>query len=370
MQNLEFDINNILDRFPYINYKLLTMFSKTVPNSLVFKENTKYFVLKPEGKKSYLWFSYFKDKILCILCIINDKLNHHNNKYYCYDIKFDNQLLYNNTLLYGFFFTKNGVNYFILENILNYNNLNYFIINPENHNIFQKKLYLYKCVMENITNTDLCKVYLPYISNSMEDIYKNYYKIEYNIYGISLYTNDKYIGNYIIKNNNIKIIATFKVTACIEQDKYNLFIIDNNNNNNCILYDQALVNSYKLSVYMNNIFRTIKENSNLDLLEMSDNEDEFENINIDKYVNLDTECIMDCYYNVKFKRWIPIGKSNNKISNLNYLNRLRLNYQNKTINYNNKHNYNNNNNYKNNNYNNKNNNKNNYKNNSYNNNIK
>ena len=354
MQNLEFDINNILDRFPYINYKLLTMFSQTVTNNELFKENTKYFVLKSEGKKSYLWFTYFKDKILCILCIINDKLHHHNNKYYCYDIKFDNQLLYNNTVLYGYFFTKNGVNYFILENILNYNNLNYFIINPENHNSFKKKLYLYKCVMENITSSELCKVYLPYISNSLEDIYKNYYKIEYNIYGISLYTNDKYIGNYIIKNNKMKIIATFKVSACIEHDKYNLFIIDNNNHYK--LYDQALINSYKLSVYMNNIFRTIKENSNLDLLEMSDDENEFENVNIDKYVNLDTECVMDCYYNVKFKRWIPIYKSNNKVSNLNYLNGLRLNYQNKSINYNNNNNkysnYNKHNNYKNNNNNN------------------
>jgi hypothetical protein len=46
MQNLEFDINNILDRFPYINYKLLTMFSQTVTNNELFKENTKYFVLK------------------------------------------------------------------------------------------------------------------------------------------------------------------------------------------------------------------------------------------------------------------------------------------------------------------------------------
>ena len=204
--------------------------------------------------------------------------------------------------------------------------------------------------MENITSSELCKVYLPYISNSLEDIYKNYYKIEYNIYSISLYTNDKYIGNYIIKNNKIKIIATFKVSACIEHDKYNLFIIDNNNNYK--LYDQALINSYKLSVYMNNIFRTIKENSNLDLLEMSDDENEFENVNIDKYVNLDTECVMDCYYNVKFKRWIPIYKSNNKVSNLNYLNGLRLNYQNKSINYNNNNkysNYNKHNNYKNNN---------------------
>ena len=35
---------------------------------------------------------------------------------------------------------------------------------------------------------------------------------------------------------------------------------------------------------MNSIFRNIKENRNLDLLEESDDEDEFENINLDKYL--------------------------------------------------------------------------------------
>ena len=36
---------------------------------------------------------------------------------------------------------------------------------------------------------------------------------------------------------------------------------------------------------MNSIFRNIKENQNLDL-EESDSEDEFENIDVDKFVNL------------------------------------------------------------------------------------
>ena len=35
---------------------------------------------------------------------------------------------------------------------------------------------------------------------------------------------------------------------------------------------------------MNNIFRNIKENTNLDALEESDDEEEFENISLDKYV--------------------------------------------------------------------------------------
>ena len=38
---------------------------------------------------------------------------------------------------------------------------------------------------------------------------------------------------------------------------------------------------------MNELFRNIKENSNLDLLEESDDEEEFENVNPDKYVYLE-----------------------------------------------------------------------------------
>ena len=38
-------------------------------------------------------------------------------------------------------------------------------------------------------------------------------------------------------------------------------------------YGSAAVSSYKQSVMMNSLFRTIKENRNLDLLEESDDED-------------------------------------------------------------------------------------------------
>ena len=57
---------------------------------------------------------------------------------------------------------------------------------------------------------------------------------------------------------------------------------------------------------MNNYYRKIKENRNLDLLEMSDEEEEFENINDDKYVNLKKILYMKCKYNKKFRKWEPL----------------------------------------------------------------
>jgi hypothetical protein len=65
---------------------------------------------------------------------------------------------------------------------------------------------------------------------------------------------------------------------------------------------------------MNSLFRTIKENKNLDLLEESDDEEEFENISIDKFVNLDKQLKMKCVFIQKYDSWQPIEISDDKIS--------------------------------------------------------
>ena len=68
----------------------------------------------------------------------------------------------------------------------------------------------------------------------------------------------------------------------------------------------AYIPSYNKSVYMNNLFRTIKENDNLDLLEESDDEEEFENIDDSRFINPNKQILMKCQMNVRFKLWEPI----------------------------------------------------------------
>ena len=64
---------------------------------------------------------------------------------------------------------------------------------------------------------------------------------------------------------------------------------------------------------MNSIFRKIKENINLDYLEESDSDEEFEDISIDKYLKKKNNEIYSekiyCEYNNYLKVWIPIKKS-------------------------------------------------------------
>jgi hypothetical protein len=58
---------------------------------------------------------------------------------------------------------------------------------------------------------------------------------------------------------------------------------------------------------MNKLFRKIKENDNLDAIEESDDEEEFEDGREDKYVYLDRSIKINCEYNHKFKRWFPVS---------------------------------------------------------------
>ena len=56
---------------------------------------------------------------------------------------------------------------------------------------------------------------------------------------------------------------------------------------------------------MNNIFRNIKENTDLDKIEESDDEEEFENVNLDKFI-IKKESKILCEYNQSLKGWVPI----------------------------------------------------------------
>jgi hypothetical protein len=58
---------------------------------------------------------------------------------------------------------------------------------------------------------------------------------------------------------------------------------------------------------LNDTFRKIKENANLDALEESDDEEEFEDDREDKFVDLKKEQHFMCNFHHKFKKWIPVS---------------------------------------------------------------
>jgi hypothetical protein len=92
----------------------------------------------------------------------------------------------------------------------------------------------------------------------------------------------------------------FKIKAGLAADIYHLYTVDDT------FYATAAVPSYKASVMLNGLFRKIKENTNLDLLEESDEEEEFENTQMDKFVDLEKSVVMECVYLKKFRKWQPL----------------------------------------------------------------
>ena len=98
--------------------------------------------------------------------------------------------------------------------------------------------------------------------------------------------------------------------ADLQNDVYH---ISNPDDNDVTVKSNEIVASipdYKTSVMMNSLFRNIKENNSLDALEESDDEDEFENVNLDKFVDLSKKIKMKCIYNYKLKKWTPIAPIN------------------------------------------------------------
>ena len=117
-------------------------------------------------------------------------------------------------------------------------------------------------------------------------------------------TQKKTMNNRHNSREQTKYKTTFIIKADSQTDVYNLYAYDEQKKLN--LYDVAYIPNCKSSVYMNSLFRNIKENYNLDLIEESDDEDDFEDVREDKYVDTNLEIVMDCVYHTKFKRWVPI----------------------------------------------------------------
>jgi hypothetical protein len=105
-----------------------------------------------------------------------------------------------------------------------------------------------------------------------------------------------------------KQTAVFRVLADIQFDIYHLYAVDAHNT--YVYYNVACIPDIKTSVFMNGLFRHIRENKNIDYIEESDDESDFENISNDKYVDLNKHMNMECVFYYKFKKWVPVRIAN------------------------------------------------------------
>lgn len=242
----------------------------------------------PKGKKFYGWFTYYLNNPVFFLVDTNKKIIHY--KYTSF-----NPILCN-TVIYGtqLYFKSNET--FTIEDVL------IFQSKYINLNKLKDKLQIIKYIFENLHCNQLDKKFLmfglPYVSYDIKNLYKNkdipYVVYSYQYRKLNVIT--PYL-NYIVDNHLNDNYAIFKVTADDQQDMYKLYCKEG-------FYGYACVSSLKISKLLNNIFRNIKESNNIDLLEESDDEEEFDNINTNKY-NLNKTLYMKCKFHKKFNSWEP-----------------------------------------------------------------
>jgi hypothetical protein len=273
------------------------------------------------------------NNIKIVNCVFNDKLTYGNN----------------GTILYGTFFHCLQNSFFTIEDLFYYKN------NDVTNNTWLNKLNIAKQIFENdikpiAYNKSFTVFGLPLMTNNINELKDLISDLKYKIYNIQFCvlnkanTIDSILLNklddmlsselsipipmssplpttptltpqppkppsttlpkeVLTANKLIHKNIIFKVKADMQNDIYHLYCMENDKE---LFYNIAYIPDYKTSVMMNRLFRNIKENENLDLLEESDDEEEFQNENNDKFVDIDKTLLMICKFNHKFKKWYPV----------------------------------------------------------------
>jgi hypothetical protein len=323
---------SILADFPKIKLSYETFMHKKV-----FDANVVLAI--PVGKKCFAWFTTKNDKNVCYILEIGAEKQI--EKYHLVTCCFHESLSVG-TILYGTLFFHEKRRFFTIEDVMYYKGKN-----------IQSSLYLDKLrLFETMFTTDLGQnsysssfitFGLPMMSNNTDALLAQIDRTQRFMYFQYRYFNKPMICRvkaYIVmqvndlpppppqldtpkpvpptshiptthaprpqqpRQNNKQYPAyerVFSIKPDLQNDIYHLSDPVNKS-----LFGTAYIPDYKTSVLMNQLFRNIKENANLDSLEESDSDDEFENDRVDKFVYLDREYTMTCAYNHKFKKWVPL----------------------------------------------------------------
>ena len=243
----------------------------------------------PEGEKYFAWFTKDQSKYLCYLIKIAD-----NTMTVC-DVNFSKSLTIGlGTIVSGTIF-KHKNKCFAIDD------LHYYKGEFISKNYVEKITCLTKMFdvdIYSIKNENSIVFGMPVISNYL-NLLNEIPTLSYPIKYIQFKYFDNNDSKLMQYNNEIQY-TQFNVNATIQNDIYELCAINSNKKMTAYIPD------YKTSVMMNKLFRNIKENVNLDALEESDDDEEFENNKSDKFVYLERSYKMMCIFNNKFKKWIPI----------------------------------------------------------------
>jgi len=330
-------IQSILKRFPKINASYETILHKNHPPN----SNYNVGLAIPFGKKYYIWYSFYEDKNVCFLMELNRDRN-------IIRISIKNTNVPHNLALGTLLYVSEMIDFekrekYFIEDIYYYKGLPLYAL------LYGEKLGYIQDLFQ--TGNRCLPLYLPEIWwISADTVAKPVSKLLYPVHHIQfrcLLVNAPYLNqskNIVddkpIIQSNIPIVpeiqpphkfranykmhqyrmpTVFIVKADIRFDIYHLYACGKKMANE--YYDVACIPSLASSVFMNSLFRNIRENRNLDWIEESDDEEDFENTKEDKYVDTHKKLCMECVFHPKFKKWIPM-KVASKFKRIVHINTL------------------------------------------------
>ena len=348
--------SEIMGKFPNIKLSYENIVHKKV-------SNYDFVLAIPEGDKHFAWFTLYKNKPVCFIMKIGANKEILNIQ--IVNCSYNYQLSYG-TIFYGTIFNYSDNKFFSIEDIF------YYKGNNISNKTWIDKLNIFNNIMKNdirqvAYNKSFLVFGLPIITNTIDNMNKEISNLKYNVHSIQFRSfNTKNISQFILfkkineHSKNLQSIDTknkttsinknyvqpntntnqninqntnqninkpernkyitkrevvFIVKPDIQNDIYHLY--SNTDSGSESYYDIAHIPDYITSVMMNKLFRNIKENDNLDKLEESDDEEEFENDKSDRFVFLDRTHNMVCAYNYKFKKWYPIRLAEQKMEVIN-----------------------------------------------------
>ena len=329
-----------------------------------------YYII-PKGPKALIWYTYWHEENVCLLVLLNERGNYSDIR--VYPAVFSDKLALG-TVIYGTYFQAQQVQAHIAQHIapkhiapqpqphhhFSCEKLYYYkgqpVFKKTNEERLAILIEMFEKEVQQIAYTPSSIVVgLPVMTDSYETALDLADKMPYRVYGIGGWNppGPPMRGNTLggvggsahqgdirppaIRSNTFGGVACsspqrgvrppggsggpaphhiFLVKADLAADIYHLYAASAqlpNSPQTSEYYDIAMVSSYKNSVMLNGIFRRIKENANLDLLEESDSEDEFENIHLDKFVDLEKIVKMECVYLKKFQKWQPVKMVSNHL---------------------------------------------------------
>jgi hypothetical protein len=260
----------------------------------------------PKGKKGYVWFQSKHNYNSCINPVFYFEKNRNRLGFVDNGTQFticcDVDTIGcgdNGTILYGTFLNHNNTNYFNVENIYYYKNKNvskhswnqkFFILNE-----------LFRDYVKQISYNRNDMILLHCLTHKIPyDVVSLRKQVPYNIYCTQyLSSNPSKISFKVETDTKYSIPEkTYNIRASLNHDDYDIYDIKTQK-----YIGKLHVPDFKTSVYLNGIFRNIRENVDLDLLEESDTEEDFQDISLDKYVNLKHSKNMTCAFDNDMQLW-------------------------------------------------------------------